>query len=77
MGGLSFYRRVLQLDIPWRIRAMCTAACGITKAYSDAGKITSASIAAVSPPELVSKTLSLDTDSNTLSVAEHRFKVNK
>ena len=49
----------------------------ISRTYNDASKIISACLSAVSPPELISNSLSFDADSSTLSVAGHKYQIKK
>lgn len=49
----------------------------VSRTYSDASKIISACLSVVSPPELISNSLSFDADSGTLSVAGRKYHVKK
>lgn len=45
--------------------------------YSEVEKIVSASISAVSPLELVSKAVAFDRGTNILTVADHKYPIDK
>ena len=48
-----------------------------SETYQHLGKIISASLSAVSPPELVSKAVSFEADTNTMTVADQKYHINK
>lgn len=62
----------LQSQYKWK-RKMSSA----DSMYHEMEKIISASISAVSPLELVSKAVAFDTDTNILTVADHKYPIDK
>lgn len=64
--------RVRSVGLQWG-RNMSSAEYKGREIYHDVEKIVSASISAVSPPELVSKAMSFDTNTNILTVADREY----
>lgn len=61
----------------WSMNMTSSAVCHVSETYHNVGRIVSASISAVSPLELVSNAVSFDADTSVLTVADHKYPIDK